>query len=79
MLDGGMHEFLLILTYQILIHHTLDEKILLYSGGLWENVPEDVDTPADYDKHGFRTNIPSEIWNTESNLDIYEKKPVQNL
>ena len=55
----------------------INEKILLYSGGLWENIPEDVDTPADYDKHGFRTNIPSEIWNTESNLDIYEKKPVK--
>ena len=48
---------------------------MLYSGGWWENVSEDVDTPADYDKHGFRTNIPSKIWNTESNLDISEKKP----
>ena len=55
----------------------INEKILLYSGGLWENGENDVHTPADYDKHGFRTNIPSEIWNTESNLDIYEKKPVK--
>ena len=53
----------------------IDEKIMLYSGGWWENVPEDADTPADYDKHGFRTNIPSKIWNAESNLDISEKKP----
>ena len=53
----------------------IHEKIFLYSGGLWENIPEDVDTPADYDKHGFRTNIPSEIWNSEDNLDIDEKKP----
>ena len=25
----------------------INEKILLYSGGLWENIPEDVETPAD--------------------------------
>jgi len=55
----------------------INEKILLYSGGLWENGENDGHTLADYDKHGFRTNIPSEIWNTESNLDIYEKKPVK--
>ena len=53
----------------------IDKNILLYSGGWWGNIPEDIDTIADYDKHGFRTNIPSEIWNTESNLDITEKKP----
>ena len=53
----------------------IGERILLYSGGLWGDIPEDVDTPADYTSNEFRTNISRNLWDKELSPEISKKKP----
>lgn len=57
----------------------INERILLFSGGAWGDDPEyrqyHLPTPVNYTSHGFRTNIPSSVWDKKLSPEISIQKP----